>query len=81
MGRQQKPEDTSEPGKIVASQQRSDALAGTDWSDAMAKIDDFEQAGSMPFTIHQGTNDNDTPLEFTLREKRIFAKLGPKWSS
>lgn len=69
--------DIWETGASLEDPYTEDALQeGTGWSDAMAAIDDFESAGAMPFTIHQGTDDNDTPLEFTLREKENLCEAG-----
>ncbi|WP_051399852.1 lipase family protein [Haloechinothrix halophila] len=49
---------------------------GSAWSKAMAAVDDFDPAGTMPFVIYQGADDTTTPPELTRRERDALCEAG-----
>jgi hypothetical protein len=66
-------------GSLLVDPYQPDAMAADRaWSQAMAAIDDFRPAGTMPYAIFQGTDDDTVPAAFTRRERDVLCTAGSR---
>lgn len=66
-------------GSLLVDPYQPDAMAADRaWSQAMAAIDDFHPAGTMPYAIFQGTDDDTVPAAFTRHEWEVLCTAGSR---
>jgi Secretory lipase len=66
-------------GSLLADPYQRDAMvADRAWSQAMAAIDDFHPAGTMPYVIFQGADDDTVPAAFTRHERDVLCAAGSR---